>query len=98
MLTLQEKFVTDSNGRRIAVLLDIEAYYQLLNELKLAGLLRASKSAELSDAERTAIQQQGLEALQMLQRTAVEQGVDQLSADDIEAEIRGARAERRTRA
>ena len=46
-----ERFVTDSNGRRTAVLLDLEFYEKLLQELEELESLRAYDAAKSSSDE-----------------------------------------------
>ncbi len=51
MISLQERFVVDEHGRRVSVLLDIEAYRRLLEELEELEALRAYDTAKASDDE-----------------------------------------------
>ena len=51
MRRLQERFVTDSAGRRTAVLLDMEEYEKLLEELEELESLRAYDAAKSSSDE-----------------------------------------------
>ncbi len=45
MVALNERFVIDNKGERVGVLLDIEAYRQLLEELEELESLRAYDAA-----------------------------------------------------
>ena len=45
MITLNERFVIDNKGERVGVLLDIEAYRRLLEELEELESLRAYDDA-----------------------------------------------------
>lgn len=51
MIALQERFVVDESGRRVSVLLDIEAYHRLLEELEELEALRAYDAAKASGDE-----------------------------------------------
>ena len=51
MRTIRERFVTDSDGRRTAVLLDIEEYEKLLQELEELESLKAYDAAKSSGDE-----------------------------------------------
>ena len=51
MLQSKERFIVDENGRRIGVLLDIEDYQRLLEELEELEAIRAYDAAKLSRAE-----------------------------------------------
>jgi hypothetical protein len=47
MITLANtKFIIDDEGRRVGALLDIEAYYQLLDELEELEAIRAYDAAK----------------------------------------------------
>lgn len=48
-MKLKEKFVTDKQGKRIGILLDIEEYQKLLGELEELEAIRAYDDAILSD-------------------------------------------------
>lgn len=51
MISLQERFVVDEHGRRVSVLLDIETYRKLLEELEELETLRAYDAAKASGDE-----------------------------------------------
>lgn len=51
MIALQERFVVDDRGRRVSVLLDIETYHKLLEELEELESLRAYDAAKASGDE-----------------------------------------------
>lgn len=51
MRTIHERFVTDSDGRRTAVLLDMEEYEKLLQELEELESLKAYDAAKSSADE-----------------------------------------------
>jgi hypothetical protein len=51
MHMMRERFVTDSAGRRTAVLLDIEEYAKLLQELEELGSLKAYDAPKSSGDE-----------------------------------------------
>ena len=51
MISLQERFVVDEHGRRLSVLLDIETYRRLLEELEELETLRAYDVAKASGDE-----------------------------------------------
>ena len=48
MLTIKERYVVDESGTRISVLLDIEDYQRLLEELEELDCLRAYDAAKAS--------------------------------------------------
>ena len=50
-MQLKEKYITDAQGNRIGVLLDIEEYQKLLEELEELEAIRAYDNAILSDEE-----------------------------------------------
>jgi hypothetical protein len=50
-MVLQERFIVDKNGKRIGVLLDIEDYHRLLEELEELEALRAYDAAKASGDE-----------------------------------------------
>ena len=50
-MMLQERFIVDENGKRIGVLLDIEDYHRLLEELEELEALRAYDAAKASGDE-----------------------------------------------
>ncbi len=51
MISLQERFVVDERGQRVSVLLDIETYRKLLEELEELETLRAYDAAKASGDE-----------------------------------------------
>ena len=51
MMTTHERFVVDKNGNRTAVLLDIEEYNTLLEELEELESIKAYDAAKFSDDE-----------------------------------------------
>jgi len=51
MITLHERFVIDSNGKRTAVLLDIEEYKNLMEELEELESIRVYDAAKSSGEE-----------------------------------------------
>jgi hypothetical protein len=51
VISLQERFVVDERGRRVSVLLDIETYRKLLEELEELETLRAYDAAKASGDE-----------------------------------------------
>ncbi len=50
-MDLKEKYITDEQGNRIGVLLDIEEYQKLLEELEELEAIRAYDNAILSNDE-----------------------------------------------
>jgi hypothetical protein len=48
MLTIKERYVVDESGARISVLLDIEDYQRLLQELEQLECIRAYDAAKAS--------------------------------------------------
>lgn len=52
-----ERYLTDEHGRRIAVVLDIEEYEALLDELEELEAIRAYDEAKASDEERIPFEQ-----------------------------------------
>jgi hypothetical protein len=50
-MVLQERFIVDENGKRIGVLLDIEDYHRLLEELEELEAIRAYDAAKASGDE-----------------------------------------------
>lgn len=54
MISLQERFVVDERGQRLSVLLDIETYRRLLEELE---ALRAYDAAKASGDEAVPFEQ-----------------------------------------
>jgi hypothetical protein len=51
MLQPKERFIVDENGQRIGVLLDIEDYQRLLEELEELDAIRAYDAAKASGDE-----------------------------------------------
>lgn len=51
MVKLKERYVTDEKGDRIGVLLDIEEYFKLLEELEELESIRAYDKAKASNDE-----------------------------------------------
>lgn len=51
MIALNERFVVDESGRRLSVLLDLEIYHKLLEELEELDTLRAYDEAKASGDE-----------------------------------------------
>jgi hypothetical protein len=51
MLQSKERFIVDENGRRVGVLLDIEDYQRLLEELEELEAIRAYDAAKSSGDE-----------------------------------------------
>lgn len=51
MISLKERFVVDESGRRLSVLLDLETYHKLLEELEELETLRAYDEAKASGDE-----------------------------------------------
>ncbi|MGF1601941.1 MAG: hypothetical protein ACFCU8_07950 [Thermosynechococcaceae cyanobacterium] len=50
-MKIQERYVTDPQGNRLAVVLDIEEYQKLLNELEELDAIKAYDAAKQSDDE-----------------------------------------------
>jgi PHD/YefM family antitoxin component YafN of YafNO toxin-antitoxin module len=57
MITLHEHFVIDENGKRTAILLEIEEYNKLLEELEELESIRAFDSAKSSGDEAVPFEQ-----------------------------------------
>ena len=57
MIPLKERFIVDENGQRVGVLLDIEAYRQLLEELEELEAIRAYDAAKASGDEAVPLEQ-----------------------------------------
>ena len=57
MITLKERFIVDENGQRIGVLLDIEDYRQLLEEVEELEAIRAYDAAKASGEEAVPLEQ-----------------------------------------
>lgn len=56
-MVLKERFIVDKNGKRIGVLLDIEDYHKLLEELEELDALRAYDAAKASGDEALPLEQ-----------------------------------------
>ena len=56
-MTLKERFIVDENGKRIGVLLDIEDYHKLLEELEELEAIRAYDAAKASGDEAVPLEQ-----------------------------------------
>lgn len=50
-MVLKERFIVDENGKRVGVLLDIEDYHRLLEELEELEAIRAYDAAKASGDE-----------------------------------------------
>lgn len=50
-MQLKEKYITDSQGNRVGVLLGIEEYHKILSELEELETIRAYDRAVVSDDE-----------------------------------------------
>ena len=57
MITLHERFVVDEDGKRTAILLDIEEYNKLLEELEELESIRAFDAAKSSGDEAIPVDQ-----------------------------------------
>ena len=57
MITLKERFIVDKNGQRVGVLLDIEDYRQLLEEVEELEAIRAYDAAKASGDEAIPLEQ-----------------------------------------
>ena len=57
MITLKERFIVDENGQRVGVLLDIEDYRQLLEEVEELEAIRAYDAAKASGDEAVPLEQ-----------------------------------------
>jgi PHD/YefM family antitoxin component YafN of YafNO toxin-antitoxin module len=57
MITLKERFIVDENGQRVGVLLDIEDYRQLLEDLEELEAIRAYDAAKASGDEAVPLEQ-----------------------------------------
>ena len=57
MITLKERFIVDENGQRVGVLLDIEAYRQLLEDVEELEAIRAYDAAKASGDEGVPLEQ-----------------------------------------
>ena len=57
MIALKERFIVDENGQRVGVLLDIEAYRQLLEDVEELEAIRAYDAAKASGDEAVPLEQ-----------------------------------------
>ena len=57
MRALKERFIVDENGQRVGVLLDIEDYRRLLEELEELAAIRAYDAAKASGDETVPLEQ-----------------------------------------
>ena len=57
MIPLKERFIVDENGQRVGVLLDIEAYRQLLGDVEELEAIRAYDAAKASGDEAVPLEQ-----------------------------------------
>jgi hypothetical protein len=57
MITLKERFIVDENGQRVGVLLDIEDYRRLLEEVEELEAIRAYDAAKASGDEAIPLEQ-----------------------------------------
>ena len=57
MITLKERFIVDENGQRVGVLLDIEDYRRLLEEVEELEAIRAYDAAKASGDEAVPLEQ-----------------------------------------
>jgi hypothetical protein len=57
MLPLKERFIVDENGQRVGVLLDIEDYRRLLEDLEELEAIRAYDAAKASGDEAVPLEQ-----------------------------------------
>jgi len=57
MITLTERYVTDEKGNRVAVLLNIEDYHKMLEELEEFESIRAYDAAKASGDEAVPFEQ-----------------------------------------
>jgi hypothetical protein len=57
VINLKERFVVDENGQRIGVLLDIEDYRQLLEDVEELEAIRAYDAAKASGDEAVPLEQ-----------------------------------------
>ena len=51
MIKLKERYIVDEKGKRVGVLLDIEDYHRLLEELEELECIRAYEAAKASGDE-----------------------------------------------
>jgi hypothetical protein len=57
MIPLKERFIVDENGQRVGVLLDIEDYRRLLEDLEELEAIRAYDAAKASGDEAVPLEQ-----------------------------------------
>jgi hypothetical protein len=57
MITLKERFIVDENGRRVGVLLDMEDYRQLLEDVEELEAICAYDAAKASGEEAVPLEQ-----------------------------------------
>jgi hypothetical protein len=57
MITLKERFIVDENGQRVGVLLAIEDYRQLLEDIEELEAIRAYDAAKASGDEAVPLEQ-----------------------------------------
>ena len=57
MIILKERFIVDENGQRVGVLLDIEAYRRLLEDVEELEAIRAYDAAKASGDEAVPLEQ-----------------------------------------
>ena len=57
MIPPKERFIVDENGQRVSVLLDIEDYRQLLEDLEELEAIRAYDAAKASGDEAVPLEQ-----------------------------------------
>ena len=57
MITLKQRFIVDENGQRVGVLLDIEDYRRLLEEVEELEAIRAYDAAKASGDEAVPLEQ-----------------------------------------
>jgi len=57
MIPLKERFIVDENSQRVGVLLDIEDYRQLLEDLEELEAIRAYDAAKASGDEAVPLEQ-----------------------------------------
>lgn len=61
MFNIKERYIVDENGKRVSVLLDIEDYRRLLEELEELESIRAYDTAKASGDEAIPFLPQNLE-------------------------------------
>jgi len=57
MSTMKERFIVDENGQRVGVVLDIEDYRQLLEDVEELEAIRAYDAAKASGDEAVPLEQ-----------------------------------------